>query len=224
MTACLRVDGEDAIDDNPGAGHNATILLGFLAQHLAAALGGQDEAGARVCIAGLHTGTLHNRVYGSGRLLLNMAYGSAQAGRRLEAALEAAVRAGLGEFRARFGCHPNLARTARDAAAVTHLEWLKRGLPALDNADPWADRLLAGQAGLTPWPGSEPAFTCDAIWMHGVPGAVTVVFGPGDLAEGNAHAAGEHVSESELDGFASDIAKLLVAFAREAAGEGAESG
>lgn len=212
MTACLRVEGEDAIDDNPGAGHNASVLLGFLAQHLAAVLPG-SEPGSEVCIAGLHTGMLHNRVYGSGRLLLNASYGSAESGRRLEAATQAAVADGLAEFSARFRRHRDLARTATDAAAVTRLEWLKRGLPALSDAGPQAERLLTRTFGSARWADSDPAFTCDAIWMEGVPGAATVVFGPGGLAEGNAHADGEHVDLSELEGFASDVARVLVAFA-----------
>ncbi len=214
MTACLRVDGEDAIDDRPQAGHNASVLLGFLAQYLARTLPG-TTADSRVCVAGLHTGTLHNRVYGSGRLLLNIAYGSADSGRRLQAAAQAAVRDGLREFSACFRGHGEFARTAAEAGLVTRLEWLKRGLPALDSRDPWAEELLGSRAGLTRWPDSEPPLTCDAIWMQGVPGAATVVFGPGDLAEGNAHADGEHVDLRELEAFASGVARLLVAFARD---------
>jgi len=218
MTACLVVEGEDAIDDNPGAGHNASVLLGFLAQHLAAALPGKVP-GSQVCIAGLHTGTLHNRVYGSGRLLLNLAYATAETGPLLESATQAAVAEGLAEFSVRFGHQRDFTRTAADASAVTRLEWLKRGLPALTDVGAPADQLLGDAAGLTRWPDGDPAFTCDAIWMHGVPGTTTVVFGPGDLAEGNAHADDEHVDLSELEAFASDVARLLMAFARDVAAE-----
>ena len=58
MTARLRVRGQDAIDDEPGAGHNATVLLGFLAQKLAAELGPAAVDG-QVCVAGLHLSLIH---------------------------------------------------------------------------------------------------------------------------------------------------------------------
>src|SRR5262249_985690 len=97
MTARVVVDGEDAVADRPGGGHNASVLLGFLAQHLGRVLDARAADGA-VCVAGLHTGTLHNRVYGSGFLLLNLAYASAAAGRRLERAVRAAFADGLAAF------------------------------------------------------------------------------------------------------------------------------
>lgn len=218
MTACVRVDGEDAIDDEPAAGHNATVLLGALAGHLAdrlpAALsdGGTSRDG-QVCVAGLHTGSLHNRVYGSGRLLLNLSYGSAATADRLAAAVDREVRAGLAAFTERFAGNPLLARTATDAAAVTSVEWLKRGVPALAPAGPVVDRLAAA-AGLARWPAGRPAFTCDAIWAGGRPGGLTVVLGPGDLAGNRAHAAGEFAELAELERFAADVARLLSLLAR----------
>ncbi|GGN86219.1 hypothetical protein GCM10010112_67500 [Actinoplanes lobatus] len=214
MTACLSVDGEDAIDDRPGAGHNATVLLGYLAQHLAVALSA-GTAGGQVCVAGMHTGDAHNRVYGSGRLLLNLSYGTPEAGRALAAATEQAVAEGLASFRTVFAGRPGFARTATDAAAVTRLEWLKRDLPALTpSADPVARALLEEHAGLPRWPADEPGFTCDAIWMQGVPGAHTAVFGPGDLAANRAHAAGEYVDVADLERYAAAIGRVLVQFSR----------
>lgn len=213
MTARIAVNGQDAIDDEPDAGHNATVLLGFLAQRLAAELPSLAADG-RVCVAGLHTGDLHNRVYGSGRLLLNISYGTPESGRRMERALRDAVTAGLAEFSRTFACHPDQARTAADAASITGLEWLKRGLPALAGADPWAEELLEKHAGLVRWPAGEPAFTCDAIWMQDVPGTFTIVHGPGDLGANNAHAAGEYADAADLEGFAADVAGLLVSFTR----------
>jgi acetylornithine deacetylase/succinyl-diaminopimelate desuccinylase-like protein len=215
------VAGRDAIDDQPGAGHNASVLLGFLASYLAEVLPGGAED-ARVCIAGLHTGTLHNRVYGRGQLLLNLAYGSTSTGRLLEAVTETAVAEGVARFRGRFRGHRDLALTAAEADSVTTVEWLKRGLPALSGTDPWVD-LIAAEAGLARWPDGDLAFTCDAIWMHGLKDAATIVLGPGDLVEGNAHAAGEHIDIGEMDGFASDIARLLVAFARAGGFDGSGS-
>lgn len=211
MTARLIVDGADAIDDRPGSGHNASVLLGFLAQHLGRTLD-PYAVGAAVCVAGLHTGARHNKVYGSGSLLLNLAYTSAADARRLERALRAALRDGLDAFAAAFGGTTLFARTAAEAGAITRLEWPKRDLPVLDDRDAWGHALLRDAAGIPPWPAEEPAFTCDAIWMSGVPGTCTVVLGPGDLTANNAHAEGEFARVAELMEFATAAARLLIAF------------
>jgi hypothetical protein len=211
----VRVDGLDAIDDRPGHGHNATVLLGFLAQHLGLALASHSADG-QTCIAGMQTGPLHNRVYGTGELLVNLSYASPETGRRLESAFAAALQDGLADFARRFASTREFALTAAQAVSVTRLEWLKRGLPTLANTDPWCEALLAG-AGLARWPADEPTFTCDAIWMNGVPGTFTAVFGPGDLATNHAHACGEFAELAELERFATDIAHILVLFARKQA-------
>lgn len=209
-TAAIRVTGGDAVDDAPDRGHNATVLLGFLAQHLASALAGRDG----VCVAGLSTGTAHNRVYGRGQLLVNLAYPTADAGREVQDALAEAVHEGLCRFAAEFADRAPFARTARDCHAVTAVEWLKRDLPTLPAAadDPAEDLLRA--AGIRPWPAERPAFTCDAIWLAGVPGAYTVVLGPGELGANHAHADGEYADRADLDAFAAAVARLLIAFAR----------
>ncbi|HYR64203.1 MAG TPA: M20/M25/M40 family metallo-hydrolase [Actinomycetota bacterium] len=201
-TALVRVEGRDAIDDRPDRGHNATVLLGFLAQHLARSL--SPPAGGSVCIGGIHTGALHNRVYGTGELLVNIAYPSQDEGRRLELALEERLGDGLARF----------ARCFSDAASVTRLEWLKHGLPTLASTDPGCEALVEGGAGIGRWRDDEPAFACDAIWMHDVPGSFTAVLGPGDLALNHAHAPEEFADIGELEDFASAIARLLVGFAR----------
>ncbi|GAA3167893.1 MULTISPECIES: M20/M25/M40 family metallo-hydrolase [Streptomyces] len=212
MTACIQVDGADAVDDCPAAGHNATALLGHLAHHLATVLPGRVP-GAGVCVAGLHTGVRHNKVYGTGRLLLNLSYGTRATARAAEAALHTAVREGIAAFRASAAAEPTLARTARDAAALTTVRWHKRGLPALDSRATWADELLTEDAGLTRWPDGEPAFTCDAIWMADLPDTCTAVLGPGDLGANRAHAAGEFADLADLDRYAEEIARVLTAFA-----------
>lgn len=211
MTARVVVEGADAIDDRPGHGHNASVLLGFLAQYLGRALDPLTAEGS-VCVAGLHTGTRHNKVYGGGSLLLNLAYASTSSARRLERTLRIALEDGLEAFAGAFEGTALFARTAADARAITRLEWRKRGLPVLDDRDVWGHALLRDAAGITPWPADEPAFTCDAIWMSGVPGACTVVLGPGDLAANNAHADGEFARVDELAEFAGAVARLLVAF------------
>lgn len=217
MTARVVVDGADAVDDHAATGHNAGVLLGFLTQHLARALDRPATEGG-VCVAGLHTGTRHNKVYGRGSLLLNLAYASADVGRRLERDLRAALDDGLDAFCEAFADTALFARTAADARAITRLEWLKRGLPVLDDHDGWGHRLLRDVAGIEPWPCHEPGFTCDAIWMSGIADACTVVLGPGDLAANNAHAAGEFVGVGELAEFADAVARLLAAFADDRSG------
>ncbi|WP_308379077.1 M20/M25/M40 family metallo-hydrolase [Streptomyces sp. ISL-43] len=212
MTARVRVAGDDSIDDAPAAGHNATVLLGHVAGHLADALPQYANSG-QVCVAGLQTGPLHNKVYGTGQLLLNLSYGSGADGVALEAAMRRELRLALAGFRHRFAGSELIGRTAADAEEITSLDWLKRGLPALDASDAWAERLLTEGAGLERWPADEAAFTCDAIWADGLPDSFTAVFGPGDLQRNNAHAEGEFADREELELFAGDIARLLIAFA-----------
>ncbi|MFI7677223.1 M20/M25/M40 family metallo-hydrolase [Actinophytocola sp. NPDC049390] len=207
MTACVRVDGDGAIDDRPETGHNATVLLGFLAQHLGYALAGEG-----VCVAGLHTGRMHNRVYGTGRLLLNIGYATPESGARRERALRAALDEGLAAFTARFGGVREFARTATDATKITTLEWHKRGLPTLTGCPPWCTDLFA-EAGIARWPADEPAFTCDAIWLHDRPGTATVVLGPGSLSDNNAHACGEYADLADLERFAAAVTTTLHTFA-----------
>ncbi|GAA1973730.1 M20/M25/M40 family metallo-hydrolase [Amycolatopsis minnesotensis] len=203
MTARVSVRGQGAIDDRPAAGHNATVLLGSLARHFALAL---DDV--TVCVAGLHTGELHNRVYGSGRLLLNLAYATSAEGARLERLVENAFRTGIAEFATEFAVSKQFAMTAADAASIATLDWTKRGLPCLR-----AEMPSALVAGIPAWPAVEPAFTCDAIWMDGRPGTGTIVLGPGELDKNNAHAEGEFAELAELDAFAAMVSRLLTGFA-----------
>ncbi|WP_062210051.1 M20/M25/M40 family metallo-hydrolase [Streptomyces sp. NBRC 109706] len=212
MTARVSVHGQDTIDDRPGGGHNATVLLGHVAAHLARRLPGLVPD-TRVCVAGLHTGELHNRVYGTGRLLLNLAYPTTAAGTALEAALERELAAALDLFVEEFAALPDFARTAADARSVVTLDWLKRGLPALDAHDPWAERLVA-EAGIPLAAPDDPAFTCDAIWLAGVDDSYTAVFGPGDLDANQAHAEGEFADAADLEHYAGGVARLLDRFAR----------
>lgn len=208
MTACVRVRGQDAVDDTPGAGHNATALLGHLAQHLARTVPPRLAAGTGMCLAGLRTGEHHNRVYGSGTLLLNVSYDRPAAAREAERVLERAVRDGVEEFRRRFAGLRDFARTAADAASITTVRWLKRGLPALGGQPAWGGELFE-RAGIPGWPADAPAFTCDAIWMQGVPGTYTAVYGPGRLDANHAHAEGEFADLADLEAYAAGIARLL---------------
>lgn len=210
MTARIRVDGDGSVDDEPAAGHNASVLLGFLAQYLARTLDSWHDDGT-LCVAGLHTGDRHNRVYGTGELLVNLSYGAAATGIALAGAVPSALDAGLAEFTATFGGTREFARTARDASRITTLEWDKRGLPSLAGADRWTHDLMMA-AGVPEWPTDQPAFTCDAIWLHGVPDTGTVVLGPGSLAANNAHADGEFADLADLEDFAAAMARVLTTF------------
>ena len=210
MTARVSVRGDDAIDDRPQAGHNASVLLGFLAQSMGRSLDGNAHDGA-VCVAGLHTGDLHNRVYGTGDLLLNLSYADADAGRALEAAVTDAFEMALKEFTDLFGDSALFARTAADARRITRLTWPKRGLPVLVDHDRWGHDLLRG-IGVPAWPADEAAFTCDAIWMAGGADTCTVVLGPGDLDADGAHGDDERAHLRDLEGFADTVARLLIAF------------
>ena len=209
-TAAVRVAGRGSIDDRPGDGHNATVLLGFLAQHLATELIG--DADGHACVAGLHTGTAHNRVYGTGDLMVNLAYATPAAGARLTGTLDRAVADGLERFAKLFADVPDLALTAADAHRVTTVDWLKRGLPTLRTQSPELDACMTAAA-IPRWPADEPAFTCDAIWLADVPGTATAILGPGDLAANHAHADGEFATLAELTAFAGQVSRLLCSFA-----------
>ena len=215
-TARIAVAGRDAVDDHPDAGHNATVLLGFLAQHLAAELDPRGRTG-RLCIGGVRTGSQHNRVYGSGELLVNLSYASSEEGAAAARELTETVRKGLAEFAAAFAGTREFARTAADAASITDISWIKRDLPSLDGSDPvteTATEAVFERAGIARRSAGEPAFTCDAIWMDGVPEAGTAVLGPGLLESNNAHAASEHAHLDQLRDFARAVPAVLSAFAQ----------
>ena len=216
MTARFTVSGQGSIDDEPERGENATLLLGFLAVRLAEhVLPAVGELGGKACLAGLHTGQAHNRVYGSGTLLLNIGYPDADVGARVAMLVEDQTEAALAEFARIFAGRPSTAATARAARRILRLDWPKRGLPTLDNRDPGLERLL-GSAGLARHGDGGPdplrPFTCDAIWL-GRPDSYTVICGPGDLAGNNAHAEHEHIATDQLSEYATRISALIRRFA-----------
>ena len=213
MTARLRCDGDDATDDRPDQGHNATLVLGYLAQHLARRLDGLVcGLGGKLCVAGLHTGTAHNRVYGTGDLLLNLAYPSAEAGGQIEALTGVAFADGLAGFTDAFAATAVGGRTVADLGKVCRLEWLKRGLPALANRDPAMEAVLAA-VGIPRLPeaSKDQIFTCDAPWAQ-TAGSYTVVYGPGGLTANGAHTGDEFIDREDLDAFSAKVADLVLAF------------
>jgi acetylornithine deacetylase len=213
MTPRLRVTGADTTDDHPAAGHNATVALGFLADFLARRLGTAVHAlGAKLCVAGLHTGTSHNRVYGTGELRMNIAYQDARQAAAAERELAALLPQAREEFAAAHAGNPLTARLVADWDEVVRLDWLKRGLPVLDNRDAAMEALLAG-AGLPRHDGlaDGSAFTCDAIWAGG-PDRYVAVCGPGGLDTHGAHTPGEFVELDLLARYARQIKELVVRF------------
>lgn len=213
MTAAIEVSGDGSTDDSPAAAHNATLLLGHLGCHLATRLDAATRAlDGRLCIAGLSTGTRHDRVYGTGRLLVNVAYPSASAGRRLGELLEAAFADALVSFSRDFAAIEVASRAAADARAVCRLRWLKRGLPVLANRSPRWEAVLAA-AGLER-AGEDSrarAITCDAIW-GALKGTYSIVFGPGELERNGAHTDREFVDLQDLDAYAGTLARVLLGF------------
>ncbi|WP_245847823.1 M20/M25/M40 family metallo-hydrolase [Lentzea kentuckyensis] len=215
MTVRLTADGAGSTDDEPERGENATVLLGFLAAWFAREVVPRvTDLGGKACVAGLHVGDAHNRVYGTGDLLCNFAYRDEAAARAIDGLVTRAVDAALTAFTEEFGGHPATAVTAAAARRMLRVTWDKRGLPTLDNRDPAMEKLL-GAAGFRRHDddaGALRPFTCDAIWLGGT-GGHTVIAGPGDLAANNAHAAGEHVAITELDEYARRISTLVTGFA-----------
>jgi acetylornithine deacetylase len=215
MTPRVTVRGEGSTDDHPAGGHNATIALGFLADLLARRLGPRVAAlGGTLCVAGLCTGTAHNRVYGDGELLLNLGYRDAAGAAALEQALTEQLGAARHEFAAAHAGNPLTARLVADWDRVVRLDWLKRDLPALANRDPAMEALLAA----TGFPRHDgladgTAFTCDAVWAA-APGRYVAVCGPGRLDVNGAHTPDEYVAVADLAAYAERIAELVVRFGR----------
>ncbi len=213
MTPMLSVHGEDSTDDHPARGHNATVALGFLACRLAEELGPlAEKLGAKVCVAGVHSGTEHNRVYGSGELRLNIAYYDEQSATALAAEVQRVADNAGEEFAARFRDNPVTCRLLADWSTTVRLTWLKRGLPALANRDPEMEALL-GTAGFPRHDAiaDGSAFTCDAIWAP-APGRYVAACGPGDLDANGAHTPDEHVALGELSRYADHCRDLVLAF------------
>ena len=212
MTFEVAFDGAGSTDDFPERGDNATVALGFIAQSMAARLAVVCERiGMKLTVAGLHTGLQHNRVYGEGRLLLNLAYTTQAAGLVAIGEVESAFVAARETFVREFGSRPVFARTASRLRETCKASWLKAGLPVLNNRDAEMEAVLAG-IGLHRNEELSESFTCDAIWAQ-APGRYSIVFGPGSLADNGAHTAGEHVHLAELEEFSQAVLRLLIAFA-----------
>jgi acetylornithine deacetylase/succinyl-diaminopimelate desuccinylase-like protein len=217
------VAGEDSTDDFPYSGHNATLALGHLATSLAERL--DDRLGdlpVKACLAGIHTGNAHNRVFGTGCLLVNFTYTDAAAAAVLRRDVHAIVEEAAATFRSRYGTGLLGARLARDWPGVVRTRWLKAGLPTLDNRDADMELVLSHAGLVRDDRDATNVFTCDAIWCAAA-GRYVVVCGPGDLDADGAHTAAEHVGLDQLRDYAARVADLVRAFAEHvAAGTGEE--
>ncbi|RUT35704.1 M20/M25/M40 family metallo-hydrolase [Paenibacillus zeisoli] len=213
MTARIEVLGEDSTDDAPEAGHNATLLLGYLASHMLARLSAPIEAvGGKMCLAGIHTGSMHNKVYGAGRLLMNFAYHSIEGGQQIRHFVEEVMEDLLSEFSRLYRDMPLARLTAKSADEICKLTWVKQGLPVLNNRhSQWEESLNEMGWVRNPEDQLHQAFTCDAMWAQRS-GTYTIVYGPGGLGSHNAHAEGEYITLEELERYAADIRDLMAAF------------
>ena len=212
MTARVVVEGAGATDDRPDGGDNATLILAHVASVLLETVAPEIERlGATMCVAGVHTGTSHDRVFGSGQLLVNFAYGSERQGARIGAIVDGLVSRAARDFQRRYGGIGIAKRSASRFTETCRLEWLKRGLPVLSNRDPEMERLLAA-AGAERETDPAAAFTCDALWLQGQWG-YAVVYGPGELGRDGAHTETEHARLPDLAEYADSVARLVNEFA-----------
>jgi acetylornithine deacetylase len=214
MTARISVTGEGSSDDEPLQGQNATILLAAITDRLTRELSPQVLGlGAKMCVGGLHTGVMHNRVYGSGHLLLNFAYPSLEVAIELEELVETALVDALERFRLDYGKYAIAAAAAAAARSICKLTWIKRRLPVLSNRDHEMEGMLR-RIGIPRHEADSHSlpFSCDAMWMTG-PGSFTIVYGPGHLGRNRTHAGGEFISIADLDNYAHKLSNLILAFA-----------
>jgi acetylornithine deacetylase len=211
MTAEVVFAGDGSTDDFPEQGHNSTVALGYLAAGMASALSEQlNHLGVKMTVAGLHTGTQHNRVYGEGRLLFNFAYSDIKQAHIARGLIETAFASVSARFTKKFNDLTPFCLTALDLKKLCHFGWLKYGLPVLNNRNPKLEAMLAG-CGLRRNIDLTQAFTCDAMWGQG-DGLYSVVLGPGSLSRNGAHTDREAVSSAELEAFCAVTVRLLTAF------------
>ncbi|WP_437665584.1 M20/M25/M40 family metallo-hydrolase [Sorangium sp. So ce1182] len=213
MTARVSVEGVGSTDDAPHAGQNATVILAAVTMRFARELVADvRRIGGKTCVAGIHTGRMHNRVYGEGALLVNLAYSTMAQAEAIEEATEIRFAEALQGLVNDLADSEVLGATASAARAVTRLEWLKRRLPTLDNRDEAMRRVLAAAGiGRTPPALAHRAFTCDAMWAQ-CPDGYTVVYGPCSLEHNRAHADGEFIAVADLERFAREVEALVLAF------------
>lgn len=214
MTARVSVDGVGSTDDEAASGQNATILLAAIAHYITVEVAPLvARAGGRLCVAGICTGHTHNRVSGSGSLLLNIAYDAPDVALAVEEIVERGFHQALDNIEGLLMPIEIARVSAEGARKITRLTWLKRRLPTLANRDPFMEEVLAA-ASIPRHDESGPIqpFTCDAIWLQGE-GRHVIIYGAGGLGRNGAHTDCEFVHRSELIEYATGVTRLIAAIA-----------
>lgn len=213
MTMRIDINGIGSTDDAPCDGHNATIILASLADYLTKHLSQKIfNAGGKMCIAGINTGNMHNRIYGSGQLLINFAYHSLELAQQIEQLFEKSFNEWQQQFTKNYASLDVAKKTALDLRKICNKTWLKRNLPVLNNRHPALEQLFKSiniirhdeESSIKP-------FTCDAMWLQR-PDSYTVILGPGDLSINNAHAEDEYIDIADYDNYAEQITHIVQAF------------
>jgi acetylornithine deacetylase/succinyl-diaminopimelate desuccinylase-like protein len=208
MTVEIEVYGEGSTDDFPENGDNATLVLSSLISDMSVALSSFcSKENVKLTVAGIHTGSMHNRVYGSGKALLNFSYRSVEAAQRLEDVFDEVYQAGLRHLKTKYARDPFFARTTKRCELITKYTWLKKGLPVLSNRSAAWENVLT-LAEISRHASEKNTFTCDAMWGN-IPSSYSIMFGPGDLRNNGAHTADEHISIDDLNKYSRQLVSLL---------------
>ncbi|WP_018691210.1 M20/M25/M40 family metallo-hydrolase [Algicola sagamiensis] len=216
MTVEVSVDGQGSTDDSPASAHNATAILSSMVVSLSKTLAPRmDAIDVKMTISGLHTGEMHNRVYGTGRLLINFAYHSQVAGRKVEQLFSEAFEQARLDFKDEFKSLNLFKLSAEELDEVLSFRWLKKGLPVLSNRSETYERMLS-HAGVERHLNSERTFTCDAMWgqRHD---CYSIMYGPGSLELNGAHTDQEEIFIQDLETYSQSIFNLLNQFSEQSA-------
>lgn len=218
MTAQIEVKGSGSTDDKPSDGDNATVILSYIANAFAKKL--PEILGilnASMCIGGIKTGDMHNRVYGNGKLLVNFSYSATSVAHQLECIIDELFDHTLKDFQKEYLDNPIFDHSAKNVFHCTQLTWRKKRLPVLDRRDCELERKVIKPAGLDRFGdifSVADTFTCDAIWLQAVPNGHTIIYGDGDLGRNNAHASDEFIKISEIERTALGVSNLIQRFSQ----------
>ncbi len=214
MTMRITINGTGSTDDSPCDGHNATIILASLADYLTKNLSQIIiNAGGKMCIAGINTGNMHNRVYGTGQLLINFAYHTLTLAEQIEQWFEKQFNEWQHTFEKNYMRYDITKQTALDLKKICNKTWLKRNLPVLNNRHLALEQMFNSVGIIRLDENSQlKPFTCDAMWLQRAD-SYTVIFGPGDLSLNNAHAENEYITVTDYNRYAEQIVQIIQAFA-----------
>ena len=209
MTALVTTQGNDAHDSRPEEGFVARHILGHIDRYLEKdVIPYALRQGVKVCLAGFQTeGENHSRVYGRGFSKTNIGYPSEQIGDNIKKFFEAEIIKAISDYEMAYKNHPLFGITAKYATQVTKFEWLKCGLPVLNNEDPDMERYVLDDIPKATDIGSTP-FSCDAMWSP----HYTIVLGPGDLGDNYSHNDREFIELEKLEDHAKTVSTIIEKF------------